>query len=300
MPISSRIRKVLPEAAVPAARHAYYEARSSVVLTEIARQRLLRATVSPGARAILSGVSPRVSANDSMGGEGWGHYFATGLDAIRCIDAVLKQQPIDPKRILDLPSGWGRVLRFLAVRFPDAALVASDIVYDGPLFCAKRFGAQPVASSGDFASLTLPDPFDLIWVGSLFSHLDNEHADSLLRLAARTLSPHGILVATTLGDSAVDRFEAEGPGDQHTPEEAATAIADYRRSGFGFVDYRWVQRPDSDAVKALASGRYGVAFVSRDWIGAAAGRAGLEPIFFRAQDWDNNQDVHGFRLRDSS
>jgi len=231
---------------------------------------------------------------------GWRHYFAAGLDAIRCIDAVLEQQPIEPKRILDLPSGWGRVLRHLTVRFPDAALVASDIVYDGPLFCAKRFGAEPMASSGDFASLALPGPFDLIWVGSLFSHLDIDHADSLLRLLTRTLNPNGVLITTTLGDSAVNRFEAEGPGDHHLPEEAAAAIADYRRDGMGFVEYSrfsWSLWPSSGESNALASSRYGVAFMSPDWMMAAGERAGLEPIYFRAQDWDEQQDVHGFRLR---
>jgi Methyltransferase domain len=294
--IRTRIRDALPDAAVPLARRAYYEARSNVILTEIARRRLLQSHRHDD-RALLARVSPWVSPRENMGEKGWMHYFATGLDAIRCIDAVLARHPVEPRRILDLPSGWGRVLRFLRVRFPAATLIACDIVYDGPLYCARRFGAQAVLSAGDFDTLVLPGPFDLIWVGSLFSHLDAEHAESLLRLFARTLSADGVLVATTLGTSAIGRFqEAGGPGDQHEPDALTAAVAEYHDVGLGFVDYRRSLWPDAGEAEAMATSRYGVAFVSQSWMTAAGERAGLQSIHFQAQDWDSNQDVHGFRV----
>jgi hypothetical protein len=44
------------------------------------------------------------------------HYLEVGLSAMTCIEEALSrsQRPI-PKRILDFPCGYGRVLRFLKV-----------------------------------------------------------------------------------------------------------------------------------------------------------------------------------------
>lgn len=65
-------------------------------------------------------------------------------------------------RILDLPSGAGRVLRALRAGFPDASIVACDLMRDGVDFCAREFGAIPVYAAADVGSGTGPDRFDLI------------------------------------------------------------------------------------------------------------------------------------------
>jgi SAM-dependent methyltransferase len=288
---TTRIKEILPDPLVPLGRRVYREASSSILLTEIGRRRALRASHDPKDRTLLSRVSPRASPLENMCQHGWERYFAVGLDALRCIDAVVDQEGIEPKRILDLPSGWGRVARFLRVRYPDADLVACDIVYDGPLFCARRFGALPVQSSGDFRTLALPGPFDVIWVGSLFTHMDPDHAEGLLSLAARTLSPDGVLVATTMGDAVVER-EKNG----NLAPKVAAAMADYGRDGFGFFPNTSALTTDPDEWSALESTRYGVAWVSDEWMESAAERAGLRSIYFVSQDWVGYHDVHGFRL----
>lgn len=290
-PLTTRVKERLPDSLVPLGRRVHHEARSAILLTELGRRRALRATSNAKERDLVSRVSPRSSPNENMCTNGWEHYFATGLGALRCIDTVLAEQGVQPKRILDLPSGWGRVMRYLAVRYPDADLVACDIVYDGPQFCESRFGAQAVRSATDFATLALPGPFDLIWVGSLFSHLDAEPAEALLGLAARTLTAGGVLVASTIGDTVVERREAAGD----FPPQTAAAIESYKREGRGYFDHRPGLWADPDEEAAMKDSRYGVAYVSPEWMRAAAERAGLESIYFRSRGWGAH-DVHGFRL----
>ena len=72
--------------------------------------------------------------------------------------------------ILDLPCGHGRVMRWLRATFPKASLTACDIDGDGVSFCAETFGARPALSSTDPEDLVL-GTFDLIWCGSLLTHL---------------------------------------------------------------------------------------------------------------------------------
>ena len=55
----------------------------------------------------------------------------------------------DVKRILDLPCGHGRVLRYLSAAFPEAEITACDIMREGVDFCASTFGAIPVYSQDD-------------------------------------------------------------------------------------------------------------------------------------------------------
>src|SRR3954452_15793510 len=59
-------------------------------------------------------------------------YFAHGrvaLDVIRL--ALLAAQKETVEAILDLPSGYGRVMRFLKAEYPDAELTACDVIRDG-------------------------------------------------------------------------------------------------------------------------------------------------------------------------
>jgi len=268
---------------------------------------------------LLKQVSPVVSVDDGMSGagRGWAAYFEAGLDAIRVIDAVLAASPgessAEPGRILDLPSGWGRVSRFLVVRFPRAEVTACDLIYDGPRFCAQEFGARPVRSSEDFDDLVLPGPFDLIFVGSLLTHLDQEHLSAILRLFRRSLAPGGTLVVTTLGDSCVERFETTGCPDPLPPArderrrqeqiaelftdaDAVVALESYRRTGIGFMPYARAIRPDPEETASLEASRYGVCFLSAAYLQAEAERHGLSRVYFREEDWDHDHDVHGFQL----
>jgi SAM-dependent methyltransferase/predicted O-methyltransferase YrrM len=226
-------------------------------------------------RELLEAVDPAISPHDAMYAGDGGHYFSVGLSAIRCIEAG--GAPGEPQRILDMPSGHGRVLRFLRARYPRATVVASDIDSGAVEFCARRFGAEAAESESDLSTLELPGPFDLIWCGSLVTHLDAQAVEALLALFARSLSPTGVAVVTTHGELVAQRMRG-GDSYQLEPAAAKQALDQYEAAGFGYAGYPW-------------SPGYGVSISSRDWIVAAAERAGLREEHFAEHAWDGHQDV---------
>jgi SAM-dependent methyltransferase len=125
------------------------------------------------------------------------HYFRFGKTAVKLIrHALFTTQRTTFNSILDLPCGHGRVLRSLRAEFPRARLTACDIDRNAVDFCAETFGAESVYSSEDPSELDVGQ-HDLIWCGSLFTHLKDW--DDFLRLFERSLVPRGILVFTTAG-----------------------------------------------------------------------------------------------------
>src|SRR5215207_8940972 len=127
-------------------------------------------------------------------------YFAVGESALRCVRLALQSagKP-SPARILDFPCGHGRVLRFLAAAFPDAQLTACDIDRDGVDFCTSTFQADGVYSHEVLEKVPLGDGFDLIWVGSLFTHLPQQRWGAFLTFLVERLASDGVLVFTTHG-----------------------------------------------------------------------------------------------------
>ncbi len=71
-----------------------------------------------------------------------------------------------------MPSGHGRVLRALKAAFPGAHLTACGHRRDGVEFCARVLGATPIVSRENPAEIELEGPYDLIWCGSLLTHMD--------------------------------------------------------------------------------------------------------------------------------
>src|SRR5258708_6291328 len=117
-----------------------------------------------------------LAPRDSMvAAEKPGEYFDLGRRALELIQfsAELCDKPHYPE-ILDLPCGHGRVLRWLRAHYDYAKITASDLDRDGVDFCARQFRALPVYSKPDLKQLQFTAQFDLIWVGSLVTHLNCE------------------------------------------------------------------------------------------------------------------------------
>src|SRR5439155_20552851 len=133
------------------------------------------------------------------------HYFRVGTAALRSVTLALEAaQREAPGRILDLPCGHGRVLRFLKAAFPHASWTACDASADAVEFCATTFGATPVVAPPDAPDLEIEGEFDLIWCGSLLTHLDVDQWRALLGAFDSCLSSLGVLVFTANGPYAAD------------------------------------------------------------------------------------------------
>lgn len=229
-------------------------------------------------------VAQEISPDDWMfRGTNADRYFGVGRSALEGIEMSLRaarKAPREVERILDLPCGHGRVLRYLRRAFPEAAITACDLLRAGVDYCASAFGAAPVYSHQDFARIPLGDAtFDLIWVGSLLTHLDADRFREFVDVFGRKLRPGGVLVFTTHGRLS-SRWIVTGQSDYGLKPEATAAVLDgYRREGFGFAEYA----PGS---------RYGMSLSAPSWVMESLSRApGLRLVHHAEAAWDEHQDV---------
>jgi SAM-dependent methyltransferase len=212
-------------------------------------------------------------------------YFLWALSALNSIMAAMRTAGVRqaPERILDLPCGHGRVLRMLKAAFPHAEITACDLNRAGVDFCAQAFGAKPVYSSEEPQDISIADRFDLIWVGSLFTHLSASRWHEFLAFFCEHLEPGGMLVFTANGRSILDAIRRR---------ERSFAITDVpllalecEREGFAYQDYT-----HTDA--------YGLSLSLIPWVGEAlASHPQLQLVTYTEGGVNGRQDAIGCRRR---
>jgi LmbE family N-acetylglucosaminyl deacetylase/glycosyltransferase involved in cell wall biosynthesis len=224
-----------------------------------------------------------ISPNDQMfHDDEESHYLSVGQSALRCIKLAMLaagKDSADIQTILDLPCGHGRVLRTLRAAFPDAQITACDLLQDGVDFCAKTFNAIPVYSTDDPDRIPIEGSFDLIWCGSLLTHLSSDRWTGFLNFFNSYLNSGGILVFSVHGPSCVYAIR-EGRVSYGLEEGQLTQLLeDYSQRGFGYVDY-----PNTMG--------YGISVSSPSWV-----LSKLEELFnlrllaYTEMGWDEHQDV---------
>lgn len=245
---------------------------------------LLRdASLTSADRKLLELVETRISPNDGMYIGNGSHYYRVGLSAVDSIEqALIAANMKTVRNVLDLPCGHGRVLRFLVHRFPEANFVACDLDRDGVDFCAQVLGAEAKYSEPDLSRLTLGREFDLIWCGSLITHLDDKKILALLEFFSRHLELGGLLIFTAPGERVMELMTS-GQFDYGINRKKIPIIANsYRETGFGYTDYPY--KPE-----------YGISLTSSEWIRAQVKNLGnLKEVYCQPHGWDNHQDVYGF------
>ena len=181
---------------------------------------------------LASTVDAHISPTDTMANE-W--YMAVGESAAAAVYAACLSswvQRVDA--VLDLPCGHGRVLRHLMKLFPEARFDACDLDRDGVDFCARRFGATPLYSREDLTELDPGNRYDLIWVGSLFTHPSHARTRAWLAHLAGFLSGTGIIVATFHGWSSAGKGLEFGYIDETRWREL---VREWEATGYGYRDY---------------------------------------------------------------
>jgi len=228
-------------------------------------------------------VDRTISPNDEMFTGNEEHYFGVGQDAIGIINRALisaKKEPGDLETILDFPCGHGRVLRCLRVAFPKAKITGCDLNRDGVDFCAAQFGSIPVYSSLDLTQIDLPrDHFDLIWVGSLFTHFDAPRWAPLLTWFRSLLRPGGLLLFSTHGRRVHEWMSINAYRYCLDEQQCVEIIGEYESSGFGYVDYPNVQD-------------YGIAISEPAWVcRLITSLPEFRLVGFSEKVWDDHHDV---------
>ena len=227
------------------------------------------------ARPFFDGVNKTISPNDAMYSGNQIHYFGVGASALSNILHAVGVTESNPSRILDFGCGAGRVTRWLHTAFPDAAIEGCDIRKTDVEFVAKMFGGRTWISGSDVAKLNPPSTYDLIWVGSVFTHLSKEVSIQLLDKLVSWLNPYGVLIFTSHG-----RYAASiGPGSYGIDDQWCRVKEDFDRSQFGYADYS-------------ATPGYGISLTPLPWWASlVTSRANLRLVSMTERAWDSHQDV---------
>ena len=223
-----------------------------------------------------------ISDKDTMFAGDASHYFSVGRSAMDIMRLVVGMRPgLRIGTALDMACGYGRVLRHMRAAWPEAVLHACDIDPDAVSFCEGAFGARPILSHKTPEAIRLPTRYDLIWVGSLLTHVNEDTARAYIRLLTRSLSDQGVCLLSSHGH-VVCRRMTDGRHKEYglLPEGARRLVAAYEDHGYGYQDYDgWVG--------------YGVSCIRPGWFFQAARAAEWRPLFFMETAWDNHHDVVG-------
>jgi 2-polyprenyl-3-methyl-5-hydroxy-6-metoxy-1,4-benzoquinol methylase len=201
----------------------------------------------------LAEIDKTISANETMMDQ-W--YFDMGRYAVEAISLAVMASKIRENmqgsvisKVLDLPCGHGRVLRHLVHLFPEAEIHACDLDKDGVFFCESTFGARPIYSQEDLTQVDFGCQYDVIWVGSLFTHTSRDATKRWMTHLSKFLSPQGIIVATIHGRWSQHVHKVAPYIREDRWEEI---LQNYSSTGHGYRDYY------KEESHQFISGSYGI------------------------------------------
>ena len=153
-------------------------------------------------------------------------------------------------------------------------------------WCAETMNALPIYSAERLTHVPLGGPYDLFWVGSLLTHMDEDLWPEIVMVLASLLAPRALLIVTTHGQRTRENMRWDSYGLD--PCSTARLIAGWGSSGFGYEEY-----PGSPG-----SG-YGVSLSTPEWVRTTLGHVtSLAEIGFWPAGWDHHQDVFAFQRVD--
>jgi SAM-dependent methyltransferase len=238
------------------------------------------------------GIPGRVHANDLMlrseAPEDLVHYVSDARSAMENLEASLAavgRTWDDVTACLDLPSGYGRVTRLLAERLGPERVTACDVDRQGVRFCVEELGVAGIVADPDPARTRFPRRYDLVFVGSLLTHLGEGATSAMLRSIVTTLAADGLLVFTTQGESCLDHLDWYG--------ESFARRAEWYRAEVAQVGHAFQPYPGRRDYGVAIHGR---AYVERLMTRLFAGR--LRCVRFAERGWDRHQDVWTYQARD--
>lgn len=220
----------------------------------------------------------RVSREDEMYLDSLGHvgedealwwYFKSGLmsfETIQKIVAASQRRFEDVGSFLDFACGYGRVSRFLVQVMDPQKIWVSDIYQDAVRFQERCFGVNGFFSRTEPSEVRFPGKFEIVYVGSLFSHLPAARFEEWLIRLYGLLEDEGVLILSTHSEKAIP------PG------------VPFAEDGFTFI-------PFSES-RSLSKEEYGSTYVRKDWFERLASRLGMTNLTCMAEELCEQQDIY--------
>jgi SAM-dependent methyltransferase len=232
-----------------------------------------------GQERIFANVNRTLAPRDSMYRGNDAYYLQVGASALRLIYHALaagRRNVGQVQRVLDYACGFGRVLRWLQAGFPLARIVAVDAdpkavnavkeIFDVDAFVLDLSLREEIGSE-----------FDLIWVGSLATHLPEDQFRAVIVRLGSLLSPRGLVVATTHGPHVANRIANGEKAYGLDPKGIASLLSAYERSGYGFSAYPKQQS-------------YGIAVCTASKLMSLIETANLYAVLYQERGWVSHQD----------
>lgn len=244
-------------------------------------------TIVPPRR--VAGIPGRVHHNDLMfEGKSESSVSAYNLVGRQAIDLLEQALSVtgrtweDVTQVLDFGCGYGRVLRYLVERVPPEHITVCDLDAEAVRFCAAEFGAKPLVSSTNLEDIQF-DSYDLIWMGSVLTHVDLQMAGATLKTLVGRSRDKAILVFTTLGPSTL------GNAKEFTGVHKRTAILEeLANCGFSYMPY-----------EHYPSSGYGLAWYTPEAVERTVARVEgkqLTSVCFVERGWAGLQDFWAFQV----
>jgi trans-aconitate methyltransferase len=195
-------------------------------------------------------------------------YLRSGREPLQLLEHVLRRagtRCAEQASLLEFACGYGRLTRWLVHALPAARVHASDIMPEAVAHVRASHGVHAFVSDTQPEHVELGGPHDLIWVGSLFSHLPEPRFRAWLARLGASLSPRGLLAFSTHGESL----------------QAADAR---NERGFVFEPHSENQR--------LVSTEYGTTYVRPATVAAWTRELGLAHVSCAEREVWLTQDLH--------
>jgi len=201
------------------------------------------------------------------------HYFSSGEMAFTAFKDILGDQGISFTKIaslLEFACGYGRITRFLVTGIDSKNITVSDIDSSAVKFNAAKFGTRPLVSVSNPANFVCRNKFQVIFVASLFSHLNLAIWPLWLERLYKLLKPGGLLIFSTHGV------------EHNLPANSNELLV---KDGFWF-------NPANETAGRLATEIYGTTWVSETWVRKCVQEYGMGSIsaYYPKKLW--MQDVY--------
>jgi SAM-dependent methyltransferase len=232
-----------------------------------------------GQERIFTAVNRTLAPGDGMYQSNDAYYLEVGASALHLIHRALaagSRNAGQIRHVLDYACGFGRVLRWLQAGFPLARIVAVDADAKAVRAVKEIFDVDAFV-----LDLSLQEEigaeFDLIWVGSLATHLPEDQLRAVIARLGSLLSPGGLIVATTHGPYVANRIARGEKSYGLDTQGIADIVRAYQQSGYGFSAYPKQQS-------------YGIAICTVSKLMSLIETVNLQPIFYQGRGWVRHQD----------